>query len=229
MCGRYSLSTPDDVLREFFELDEAEHLEPRFNIAPTQEAAVIRVHRDSGARTLSLLRWGFIPWWTEDPAIGNRLINARAETAAEKPAFERSFRRRRCLVPADGFYEWKKTPDGKQPYWFHSPDGAPFAFAGLWDSWRNPEGEWLHTYTILTTTPNEVAAEIHDRMPVILAESRYAEWLDPAVDEPSRLEPLIRPYPADRLTRYAVSTLVNSPANDMPECIRQVDEPLTLF
>ena len=234
MCGRYSLSTPDDVLREFFELDEDEDLaprslEPRFNIAPTQEAAVIRARRDSGARVLSFLRWGLVPYWAEDLSIGSRMINARSETAAEKRAFERCFRRRRCLVPADGFYEWKKTSAGKQPYWFHSPVGAPFAFAGLWDSWRQTDGEPLQSFTILTTEPNEVTAEIHDRMPVILDEGSYSKWLDPSIEDPADLQPLLVPYPADRINRYTVSTLVNSPANDSPECQRRVEEPLMLF
>ena len=170
-------------------------------------------------RELVWLRWGLIPSWARDPAIGNRLINARAETVGEKPAFRAALRRRRCLIAADGFYEWQRAGARKQPYFIRLRDDRPFAFAGLWESWEGADHSALETCTILTTDANEVMRPIHDRMPVILAPDDYARWLDPAIESPAPLAGLLRPYAADDLTASAVSPHVNSPAHEDPRCI----------
>ncbi|HKI86829.1 MAG TPA: SOS response-associated peptidase [Thermoanaerobaculia bacterium] len=224
MCGRYTLSTPGDVVADLFALEAASPLPRRYNIAPTQESAVVR-RGDEGARRLSPLRWGLIPSWAKDPAIGNRLINARAETAAEKPAFRDGFRHRRCLVVADGFYEWKKTPGGKQPFWFRRQSGEPFAFAGLWERWRSrehPDTEPVETFTILTTSANATVEPVHARMPVLLsAEEDFAAWLDPATDR-NDLEQLLAPAAPDLLAAVPVSRWVNDPSHDDPRCVEAV-------
>lgn len=222
MCGRYTLSTPTDILGELYELETELTLSPRFNIAPTQEAAVVRVDAESSTRRLDLLKWGLVPFWAKDPGIGSRMINARSETVAEKPAFRVSLKRQRCLVPADGFYEWQATGGPKQPFFFHRKDGRPIALAGLWDRWDKGDDGPLETFTILTTTPNEVVAPIHKRMPVILKRSNFEEWLDPNDDDVETLTALLIPAPADLLEAYPVSTYVNSPANEGPDCV----EPL---
>jgi putative SOS response-associated peptidase YedK len=221
MCGRYTLSTPGEMVAELLDLESAPELAPRFNIAPTQESVVARV--SSERRRLELLRWGLVPYWAAEPSIGNRMINARSESAAEKPAFRACFRRRRCLVPADGFYEWRRTAAGKQPYLIRLASGRPFAFAGLWDRWVPHEGEPIESFSILTTAPNELAAAIHDRMPVILPRRDFEHWLDPREHRPERLTPLLQPFPASEMTAFPVSTMVNRAANDEPGCI----EPLS--
>ncbi len=219
MCGRYTLSTPGELVAELCGLEVAPRLEPRYNIAPTQEAAVVR--RLGGRRRLDLLRWGLVPYWARDPGIGNRLINARSESAADKPSFRDSFKRRRCLVPADGFFEWRKSSAGKQPYLVRLRDGAPFAFAGLWDRWVPHDGEPVESFTILTTAPNPLVAELHDRMPVILPPAGFESWL--AGETPQRrLAQLLTAYPAGEMESYPVSDVVNRPANDTPRCV----EPL---
>ena len=222
MCGRYTLTAPAQVLTEIFDLAETVELHPRYNIAPTQETAVVGLNHD-GKRSLGLMRWGLIPHWAKDPSIGNRLINARAETAAEKPAFRSSFSKRRCLVPADGFYEWQKTGGRKQPFYLQLKEHRPFAFAGLWARWKASEDETVQSFTLLTTTPNEVAAKVHDRMPVILPPESYDRWLDPELHDREALEALLLPYPAEAMEAYPVSTLVNSPQNDDPRCIEPID------
>jgi len=224
MCGRYTLSSPTDLLADLLELDSVPELAPRYNIAPTQEAAVVRVTGETGARSLDLLRWGLIPFWSKDPGIGNRMINARAETVAEKPSYRTSFKRKRCLVPADGFYEWQATGGPKQPFYFRFEGGAPFALAGLWDRWEKGEGEPVETFTILTTEPNEVVAPVHKRMPVILDREGMALWLDPAIEDAERLTPLLGPFPAAGMEGFPVSTYVNSPGNDTPRCIEPLAE-----
>ena len=173
---------------------------------------------------MGLLRWGLVPFWADDPSIGNRLINARSESASEKPAFRQAFRRRRCLVPADGFYEWKKEGDGKVPHWIHRPDGRPFALAGLWERWE-PDGdrEPLFTYTILTRDATDELRSLHDRMPVILDEEAWEPWLDPD-REPDELDAVVSRPPTIELGHHPVSTMVNSPRNDGPECIQPVDD-----
>lgn len=228
MCGRYTLTSPGEVVAEQFDLSAVPEMLPRYNLAPTQEAAVVRVAAPGGPRALDVLRWGLIPAWAKDPAIGNRMINARAESAGEKPAYRDSFRRRRCLVPADGFYEWKRQAASKtkQPYLIRRSDRRPFAFAGLWSSWRSHEHPTpVETFTILTTEPNDLMRPLHDRMPVILDHSSYAAWLDPANQDTAALQALLVPAPADGWEAVPVSTRVNSPAHDAPDCIEPLAAP----
>jgi putative SOS response-associated peptidase YedK len=223
MCGRYTLSAPGDVLSEVFDVTAPQGLSPRYNIAPTQEAAVVRVTEPGAGRSCDLLRWGLVPFWAKDPGIGNKMINARAETAAEKPAFRNSFKKMRCLVPADGFYEWKKQDGAKQPYWIHLTDGRPFAFAGLWSHWdKDKEAEPLTTYTLLTTDAHERIAEVHHRMPVILRREVWDVWLDPQMQGTEELTALLTNEAGAYLDFHPVSRQVNSPANDSPECIVSV-------
>ena len=217
MCGRYTLASPTERLAEEFGLDGTSvELAPNYNVAPTQGVAVVL--EEGGQRRLEVLRWGLIPPWADDPGIGSRMINARSETAPGKPSFRRAFRERRCLIPADGFYEWQRTNGAKQPYYIHMEDGRPFAFAGLWESWsKGGEGE-LRTCTILTTGANALVGEVHDRMPVILAADAYDVWLVPA-SERDELTGLLAPYPEDEMEAYPVSRFVNSPQNNDPRCI----------
>jgi putative SOS response-associated peptidase YedK len=223
MCGRYTLSSPSDLLADLMEVKEAPELAARYNIAPTQEAPILRMAGESSTeRELLLLKWGLVPFWADDPAIGNRMINARSETVAEKPSFRTSFKKRRCAVLADGFYEWKKTGSRKQPFFFCLKSRRPFGMAGLWDCWDKGEGPPLETFTILTTSPNEVVAEAHHRMPVILSQPDLARWLDPGADVKSDFETLWDPYPAAEMEGFAVSTYVNNPANDTPRCIEPI-------
>ena len=224
MCGRYTLTAPGEIVAEIFELVDVPPILPRYNLAPTQEAAVVRVVAPGAPRRLDPLRWGLIPYWAQDPAIGNHMINARADTVADKPAYRDSFRRRRCLVPADGFFEWKKVaPKVKQPYLIRRQDRLPFAFAGLWSSWRGPDAARpLETFTILTTSPNDLVRPLHDRMPVVLDRRDFAAWLDPANRDAARLQALLGPAPAAGWEAVQVSRAVNDPVNDTPDCI----EPL---
>ena len=216
MCGRYTLASPTERLAEEFGLDGTSvELAPNYNVAPTQGVAAVL--EEGGQRRLEVLRWGLIPPWADDPGIGSRMINARSETAPGKPSFRRAFRERRCLIPADGFYEWQRTNGAKQPYYIHMEDGRPFAFAGLWESWSKGEGE-IRTCTILTTGANALVGEVHDRMPVILAHDAYDVWLDP-VSERDELTGLLAPYPEDEMEAYPVSRFVNSPSNNDPRCI----------
>ncbi|HEV3475970.1 MAG TPA: SOS response-associated peptidase [Rubrobacteraceae bacterium] len=217
MCGRYTLATPVERLAEEFGFENSSvELPPNYNVAPTQGVAAVL--EEGGQRRLEVLRWGLIPPWADDPQIGSRMINARAETAPEKPSFRRAFRDQRCLIPADGFYEWKRTNGSKQPYYIHMKEGRPFAFAGLWESWKDEDGPEIRSCTILTTRPNTLAGEIHDRMPVILAADTYDVWLDPASDR-DELTGLLAPYPEDEMEAYPVSRFVNSPSNNDPRCI----------
>jgi len=224
MCGRFTLRAPASVVAEQFALFEMPPFAPRFNIAPTQPVAVVRAvgERPPPERELVWLRWGLIPGWAGDPAIGSRMINARAETAAEKPAYRAAMRRRRCLVVADGFYEWQRTGGRKQPYFIHMRDDRPFAFAGLWEAWEGPDHSAIESCTLLTTEPNELIEPIHNRMPVILAPDDYDRWLDPAVEQPEMVGPLLRPFGSDPMEAYPVSTHVNSPTRDDPKCIERV-------
>ncbi len=217
MCGRYTLKTPAKTLAEKFGLDEVpDEVQARYNVAPTQDVATV-ISAD-GTRKLEMLRWGLIPSWADDPEIGNRMINARAEGVAEKPSFRSAFRSRRCLILADGFYEWRRENGGKQPFYIHMKDDSPFAFAGLWERWGDG-GPEIRSCTIITTDANDLLAPIHNRMPVILDPESYDEWLDPDVRETGRLMPLLAPYGGDDLEAYPVSRRVNSPANDEPECV----------
>jgi putative SOS response-associated peptidase YedK len=208
---------------ELFELPYVPPLEPRYNIAPTQPVAAVRYDIDTGERKLDLLKWGLIPFWAKDAGIGNRMINARSETVAEKPAFRAAFRERRCLVPADGFYEWQKLGTRKQPHHIHLPGGGGFGIAGLWESWESGEGDTVESCTLLTTEANETLKPIHHRMPVILDPSDYDVWLDPKLTDRDTLEHLLRAMPEDALVASPVSTLVNSPGNQGPELIAPID------
>jgi putative SOS response-associated peptidase YedK len=221
MCGRYTLSSSGDEVALLFDLSEIPSLPPRYNLAPTQEAAVVRVPAPGAPRHLDFLRWGLVPYWADDPKIGNRMINARSEGVADKPAYRWSFRKQRCLIPTDGFYEWKKEGKLKQPYHIRRKDRRPFAFAGLWARWKPKEGDGqlLDTFTILTTDSNELIRPLHDRMPVILAPESFDLWLDPAVDDRARLQELLVPYDGSVMETVPVSRVVNSPAYDGPDCI----------
>ena len=217
MCGRFTLAADTKKLAEAFAGYEIPaEMAPRYNIAPSQPVAVIA---NNGQRKVDFFQWGLIPSWSKDPKIGNRMINARAETLAEKPSFRNAYKRRRCLVLSDGFYEWKKVNGAKTPMFIHLTSGDPFAFAGLWERWHSPDGSAIFSCTIITTEPNELLADIHNRMPVILPPAAYEDWLDPAERSPDQLNDLLRPFPAADMTAYPVSTLVNSPANDRPECV----------
>jgi len=222
MCGRFTLTTDVGVVARRFGAPPAQGggTRPRYNIAPTQTVVTVT---DDGARHLEQMRWGLIPAWAKDPSIGSKLINARAETLAEKPAFRAALKRRRCLIPADSFFEWPAGPDGrKRPIRVTLASGEPFAFAGLWAEWRPPDapnGEALRTCTIVTCAPNDLMARYHHRMPVILTPEAEGVWLDPRVEDPAVLLPLLAPYPADLMTAYAVSPAVNSPANDSPQLV----------
>ena len=213
-------------LAEIFELLRTPEVQPRYNIAPSQPVLAIR-ERD-GARELAILQWGLIPAWSKLPKSGP--INARAETVATKPTFRNAFRRRRCLVPADGFYEWKKLgPRTKQPYFIHRPDNKPFAFAGLWEEWRGPDGSSIESCTVITTDTNRKLAELHDRMPVVLEREDYAEWLDPANEDVESLQRLLVPAPDDFFELRPVSKTVNSPKNENPDCIEPEPAQGSLF
>ena len=219
MCGRFTLFEADKVISREFGVSGIPPLSPRYNIAPSQPVAAVRATPTGEGRELAFLRWGLIPSWSKDPAIGNRLINARAETAQEKPSFRSAFRRHRCLIPTNGFYEWQRLERGKQPYFVRMRDGQLFAFAGLWDRWESPDKGVIETCTILTTAANTVLAPIHDRMPVILPPTEYARWLDPALRDPDSLAPLIVPFPPEEMLAFPVSPRVNAPTVDDEKCI----------
>jgi putative SOS response-associated peptidase YedK len=217
MCGRYTLRSTPKALREHFGLAEEPSLfPPRFNVAPTQPVPVVRLYPAAGRR-LDVLRWGLVPHWSKD--IGDGFINARAETAAEKPSFRDSLRRRRCLILADGFYEWAKAGGRKRPFHFSLWGGGPFAFAGLWDAWQGAGWGELETCAVLTTEANDLVRPAHDRMPVILAPRHYGLWLDPAVQDPRELAPLLRPYPSEEMRAVPVGPRVNNPHHDDPGCL----------
>ena len=220
MCGRYSLAIDYVALEDRFTLRGGLQLPlvPRYNIAPTQE--VLTVVNQGHGNEARMMRWGLIPSWANDPSVGNRMINARAETVAEKPSFRQAYQKRRCLVIADGFYEWQKVPGGKTPMRMIVGGGEPFGFAGLWETWRSPEEELVHSCTIITTTPNELTAPIHNRMPVILSKEAEALWLNQDAD-PAVLKDLLVPY-TGRMEAYEISTLVNSPGNDTPDVMARV-------
>jgi len=222
MCGRFTLIAPGEAIADLFGLPETPELAPRYNIAPTQPVAAVRMNRDSGRRELTYFYWGLIPRWAKDPSIGARMINARSETAAEKPSFRSAMKYRRCLVPADGFYEWQKMNGRKQPLRIHMTDNRPFAIAGLWELWQSPDGSEIESCTLLTTEPNDLLRPIHNRMPVILAPQAFDLWLDPAVQTPDEIHSLLRPYPAGDLAYYPVSAHVNNARNEDPRCIEPI-------
>ena len=224
MCGRYRLSRRKQIIEEHFDVSpDTDDWNPRFNIAPTQPVPVVRQHPKEPRRDLSLMRWGLISSWAKDMSGAARMINARSETAHTLPAFREAMKLRRCLIPADGFYEWKRTATGKQPYCFEVNKGELFAFAGLWDGWKNAEGQWIRTCSILTTTPNAVTLAIHDRMPVILDRDSYDLWLDPGMQNVAAISELLKPFDAMLMRCYPVSSRVNHVVNDDEECSRPVE------
>jgi len=220
MCGRYTLRTPMNVLIQEFQLQRALDFGPRYNIAPTQSVPVIR--QGESGREMVTIRWGLVPSWADAPAKGAPVINARSESVAEKPMFRSAIKARRCLIPADGFYEWEKTGKSKQPHYFHLAEGRPFAFAGLWEVWKKGEKP-LESCTILTTYANALLAKFHDRMPVILSPNDHEVWLDSAKHDPSSIEYLYEPIPAADMATHPVDLRVNNVRNDDANCIAKTD------
>jgi len=229
MCGRFTQSQSPETLARHFYLPAVPTLAPRYNIAPTQDVPVV-LGTPQG-RQFDQLYWGLIPSWSKDPKIGSRMINARAETVTERPSFRTAFRKRRCLVMADGFYEWQTTKGGKQPYFLYLPGDSggrsPFAFAGLWEQWESPEGDIIRSCTILTTEPNDTLRPIHNRMPVILPPDAYTTWLDPTQPE-AKLTTFLQPYPDEQMAQLPVGTAVNNPRNEGPELLTDETQDLTL-
>ena len=222
MCGRFSQTATPDVIADQFEVNEPPLFKPRYNIAPSQQVATIRLNPEAAKRECVMLRWGLIPSWAKDSKIGNQCINAKAETVAEKPSFRSAFNKRRCLVIADGFYEWQLQGKQKQPMWIGLKSKRPFAFAGLWEHWTPAEGEPIESCTIITTEPNKLMQNIHNRMPVILTPHDYDLWLDPTMQQVETVKPLLRPFTSEELVAYPVSTLVNNPRHDAPQCLEPV-------
>ncbi|HUA14762.1 MAG TPA: SOS response-associated peptidase [Verrucomicrobiae bacterium] len=224
MCGRYRLSRRKQIIEEQFDCDPwGGDWEPRYNIAPTQPVPVIRQHPKEPVRQISQMGWGLVPNWAKSASGAAGMINARAETASQKPAFRDPLRLRRCLIPADAFYEWKKVGTSKQPYCFEVNEGELFAFAGIWDGWKDSNGNWLKTCSILTTTPNAVTSAVHDRMPLILDPDHYDLWLDPGMHNVEAISELLKPYDARLMRCYPVSSRVNHVANDDEECSRRIE------
>jgi putative SOS response-associated peptidase YedK len=224
MCGRYRLSRRKQIIAEQFETQPwDEDWSPRYNIAPTQPVPVIRQHPKEPIRQLSSMQWGLVPSWARDVSIASSTINAKSETAATKPAFRDALKSRRCLIPADGFYEWKRMGKGKQPYCFEADERELFAFAGLWDRWKDATGNWIRTCSILTTTPNAVTSTIHDRMPVILHPDCYELWLDPGMTDVHVVSEFLKPFDPSLMRCFPVSTRVNRVENDDEECSRAVE------
>lgn len=223
MCGRYAFFSPAEAVKRIFALEEVPELEPRYNVSPTQSVAAVRAGEE-GARAFAMLHWGLVPKWAKERAIGNRMINARSETIAEKPSFRDAFRKRRCLVLADGWYEWQVTPDGKQPWFIHLGNSRPLAFAGLWERWKDPaDGALLESCTIVTTDASESIRKIHERMPVVLADEDWDRWLDTAFSDADKLAELLRPFEPKALEAWPVSRQVNAPKNQGPALIARDD------
>ncbi len=227
MCGRFSLRARNaEILAEYFGIVDVPLFKPRYNIAPSQPVPAVRLKpgEKQSQREMVLMRWGLIPSWAKDAAIGNRMINARAESLAEKPAFRAALRRRRCLLVADGFYEWQETGRSKQPYFIHFRDDRPFAFAGLWESWEGPDHTAIDSCTIITTAAGKLLRPIHERMPVILAPEAYEAWLDTAVEDLDAITSLLTPFSSKEMEAYPVNTLVNKAAHDEPGCIEPLEK-----
>jgi putative SOS response-associated peptidase YedK len=224
MCGRYRLSRRKQIIEEHFDaLSGEEDWSPRYNVAPTQPIPVIRQHPKEPVRELSLMRWGLIPSWAKDSSAAALMINARSETASTKSAFRDALKSRRCLIPADGFYEWKRNGKTRQPYCFEVNEGKLFAFAGIWDRWKDPSGQWVKSCSILTTTPNAVISPVHDRMPVILDPDSYDLWLDPGMTNAAATSELLKPCDGRLMRCFPVSARVNCVANDDEECCAPVE------
>jgi putative SOS response-associated peptidase YedK len=219
MCGRYRLSRRKQLVEEYFgSVSGEDGWNPRYNAAPTQPVPIIRQNPKEPRRELSIVRWGLIPSWAKDMSGAAMMINARSETAATKPAFRDPLTNHRCLIPADGFYEWQRNGKVKQPFCFEVNDGELFAFAGLWDRWKGPSGQWLKSCSILTTSPNAVTSAVHDRMPVILDPDNYDLWLDPGMHDMRAVSDMLKPYDARQMRCYPISTRINHAANDDEAC-----------
>jgi putative SOS response-associated peptidase YedK len=228
MCGRYRLARKKEILAEYFDAGDDVDWAPRYNVAPSQDVPVIRQDATRPIRSVSLMRWGLIPWWAKDAKAGFKMINARAESVAEKPAFREPLQSMRCLVPADGFFEWAKEGKTKSPYCFARADDSVFAFAGLWDRWKSPNGDLLHSCSIITTTANALVRGIHDRMPVILERDNYDLWLDPGFTKTESVIELLNPCPPELMRSWRVSPRVNSVVNDDAACIEEFHpEPIS--
>jgi len=222
MCGRYRLSRRKQIIEEYFDAPGDDDWAPRYNVAPTQPVPIIRQHPKEPKRVMSLVRWGLIPTWSKDASAAAKLINARSETAHILPAFKDALKFRRCLIPADGFYEWQKGGT-RQPHCFEVRDGQLFAFAGLWERWKDPNGNWIKSCSILTTTPNTLTSKVHDRMPVILEPEKYDIWLDPGMQDTETVKDLLKPYDAALMRSYSISAYVNNVANDDAQCAMPVE------
>ena len=220
MCGRFVANIPAGELKKIFNLIEIQQLDPRFNVAPTQQVAVIRNNGDHNH--LDQLKWGFVPSWSKDISFGSHLINARSETVAEKPTFRYAIKYRRCIIPSSGFYEWDHSGGKKQPYYIQMVDQTPTYLAGLWESWKAPDGNVIETFAILTTAANKLVAPLHDRMPVVLHPDTFTLWLNMNMHDPEQLQQLFLPYPAVEMTAHKVPDLVNNTRFDSPACIAQV-------
>ncbi|MGB2692258.1 MAG: SOS response-associated peptidase [Thermodesulfobacteriota bacterium] len=224
MCGRFVKKSSKEELRKRFGFNDPNPgvlLEPSYNIAPSQEQPILIVSEDR--RILTMMKWGLVPYWSKDPKIGFKMINARSEGIEQKPSFKTPLKRKRCIIMADGFYEWQKSDKKtKTPFYFRLKSGEPFAMAGIWDLWKNGD-QTLKTFTIITTTPNELMEPVHNRMPVILNERDETRWLDTEITNPELVLPLLKPYPSDEMESYKVSSIVNSPKNDIRDCIAAID------
>ena len=223
MCGRFRLGKGREALKKFFAAEIDGDWDPRYNVAPGQNVAAVRQDPAQPVRRLSLMRWGLIPFWAKEAAIGYKMINARSETVAEKPAYREALKSRRCLIAADGFYEWQKLGKAKQPYCFTLAEDGIFAFAGIWDRWKSPEGQMIETCSILTTSANDLVRDVHDRMPVILPPESFDLWLDPGFTNRADIVNMLRPFAAESMKKYPVSTRVNSVKNDDEACAAKVD------
>jgi putative SOS response-associated peptidase YedK len=224
MCGRFSLISSEELIRRIFRLNRAP-LRSRYNIAPSQDAPVIHIKYETGEREWTAMRWGLIPPWAKDISFGSRAINAQGETLFEKPAFRQAAKKRRALIPTNGFFEWEKKGNSKQPYYIYLRDQQPFAFAGLWESWQGDSETPMLSFTIITTQANELMAPIHSRMPVILSPADYERWLDPENQSSDNLAPLLHPYPPDEMALHPVGATVNNARNDVPACIEPIALP----
>ncbi len=224
MCGRFAQYTTPDEIAELYQLGDVPALTPRYNIAPTESILALRVSPESGDREFAMLRWGLVPSWAKDPKIGNTMIIARSETVAVKPSFRTALTKRRCLIIADGFYEWQRNVKPSRPHYFAMKDRKPFAIAGLWERYQPPQGDTIQTCAILTTAANTLMASIHDRMPVILNPADHVLWLDLAMQDVGALARLYHPFPEEFMTTYPVSAIVNNPRNDHPQCVEPLAE-----
>jgi putative SOS response-associated peptidase YedK len=223
MCGRFARHRRQEIIARFIDVDgDLPFLEPSFNIAPTQQVLAVRAAVDGG-REMTTMRWGLIPSWAKDDSISAHTSNARAETLLEKPSFKNAFRSRRCLIPADGFYEWSKQGKEKIPYYLRMKSDQPLAFAGLWERWRDPAGKTVESCTIITTTPNSLLEKLHHRMAVILRPEHFKLWLDPSLTRAETLTDILCPYPAEEMQAHRVSKLVNNVRNNIPECMESCE------